>query len=452
MAAFEAKYQRMTPRSRELFELARGYLPGGVAGNAKYYKPYPLYIERAIGSRVWDVDGNEYIDLLVGAGPSVLGHCPEVVLDAVREQIERATNPLFPTRLEIELARTISEHMPYLELIRFANSGSEATATCLRIARAFTGRSMIVKFEGNYHGQHDWALVSSLAGQLEGSDDAPEPTADCAGLPASLLEQVIVLPFNDAAAAVRAIRAQAANIAAVIVEPVGFSTAGGVPATAEFMQALRQVTSEHGILLIFDEVVTAFRLSMGGAPDYLSVTPDLSAIGKALGGGFPIAAFGGRRDILEQVVTPTRRPTDQREKVFHSGTFTGNPVSCAAALATIRELERTNAIGQMNHLGDRMRSGLRRVFQELGIHVQVTGLGAIFQLHFSAEPIVTRRDVLRADVGRQHEFCLGLLTQGVLWPPSHPGLVSAAHTDVDVDRVLEISREVGAELLEQAIA
>jgi glutamate-1-semialdehyde 2,1-aminomutase len=181
---------------------------------------------------------------------------------------------------------------------------------------------------------------------------------------------------------------------------------------------------------------------MGGAPAYLPAAPDHSAIGKALGGGFPIAAFGGQRAVMDRMLTPTRQPSDQRTKVFHSGTFTGNPVSCAAALATLEELEKGDAIPRMNRLGDRIRDGLSTVFRDLGESVQVTGLGALFQLHFSDQPIVTRRDVLRADGRRQRLFCLGLLTEGVLWPPAHPGLVSAAHTDDDVDRVLEATRRV----------
>jgi len=417
-----------------------------VSGNAKMMKPYPIYIKSAKGSRVVDIDGNEYIDLVMGGGPNLLGHNPEPILEAVKRQLEVMTNPLIATELEVQLAKKIKKHMPHMEMIRFTNTGSEATRTAVRAARAYTGKDKIAKFEGNYHGSDDYFLFSGLIHDFKGPDNCPEAIFDCAGIPAVLREEIIVLPYNDTEATERLLKIHAEELAAVIMEPVAFSTGGGVPAEKEFLETVRRATAEGGIVLIFDEVVTGFRLAMGGAAEYFQVIPDLSAIGKALGGGFPIGAFGGKREIMEQVVGPTKEPSDAKIKIFHSGTFTGNPVSMAAGLAMLAELETGNVHPYINSLGENLREGLRDVFNRLNIAGQVTGIGSIYQAHFGDHPIRNRRDILRSNLAMQREFCFGLTVHGVLQPPGHPGVVSAAHTREEIEQIVTAAERVLREM------
>lgn len=445
MSEFEAQFRERTKRSCEIYEEARTLLPRGVAGNAKSMDPYPIYLQAASGSRVIDVDGNEYIDLVMGGGPNLLGHRPESVLDAVSQQMHRMTNPLIATELEVDLARKVNSFMPHMEMIRFTNTGSEATRTALRAARAYTGREKIAKFEGNYHGSDDYFLFSGLTQEFAGPDTAPMAVVDCAGIPSSLQDQVVILPYNDAESTRELLEAHADELAAVIMEPVAFSTGGGVPAEADFLQTVRNVTSENDIVLIFDEVVTGFRIARGGAAEYFGVTPDLSAIGKALGGGFPIGAFGGKREIMEVVLGGTRASPSERS-IFHSGTFTGNPVSMAAALATLTELESDRVYTHIDSLGEQLRQGLRDVMAERSIAAQVTGIGSLYQVHFTDQPVRNRRDILRSDLARQTEFCFGLTVCGVMQPPHHPGVVSTAHTPDEIDQIVDTAATVAQQI------
>jgi glutamate-1-semialdehyde 2,1-aminomutase len=331
-------------------------------------------------------------------------------------------------------------------MIRFTNTGSEGTRTAVRAARAYTGRDKIAKFEGNYHGSDDYFLFSGLIHEFAGADDAPEAIFDCAGIPAVLRDQIVILPYNDAEATRRLLEKHGRDLAAVIVEPVAFSTGGGVPADKEFLRTVRDVTASSGVILIFDEVVTGFRLGLGGAAGYYQISPDLAAIGKALGGGFPLGAFGGKREIMEQVVGPTKEPSEARSKIFHSGTFTGNPVSMAAALASISELESRSIYPYVNGLGKALRDGLEQLLARSKVAAQVTGIGSIYQVHFASHPIRNRRDILRSDLAMQKEFCFGLTTNGVMQPPGHPGVVSASHTAEEVDKIIRTAERVISEM------
>jgi glutamate-1-semialdehyde 2,1-aminomutase len=434
---FVRDYTARTPRSRELWEEARRVLPAGVSGNAKFFKPHPIYVERASGSRVVDVDGNVYIDLLAGAGSAILGHGPQVVTRAVAAQLEQAISPIFATELEVRLARKITTHMPYMEMVRFVNSGSEATFLLSRAARAFTGRERIAKFEGNYHGQHDFGLIGAFVAGA-GSDDRPRPIAGCAGTERSSLNDLLLLPYNHAAA-LDIVREHAGELAAVFIEPLAGFGIGAVPAERDWLAALRDLTTEKGILLVFDEIVTGFRLGLGGASAWFGVRPDLGAIGKIVGGGFPIGGFGGRRDVMEKVVTPTKEPSDVREKIFASGTFSGNPVSMAAGLAMISELERADVYETLARRGERLRTGLREAARSAGLDLQATGIGSVFHVHFAREPMRDKRSAMRADPVRQYAFSMGMISKGVLLPPAHPGFLSTAHGGADIDEVLRVA-------------
>ena len=435
------EFIKKTPTSKQIYEEARNHLPGGIGGCAKFIKPHPIYLKSAHGSKAIDVDGNEYIDVLMGGGPLVLGHNPAPVLEAVKKQMEIACHTMFATELEIELAKKIKKHMPHLEMIRFTNSGSEGTRTAIRAARAFTGKDKIAKFEGNYHGSDDYFLISCETTEVAGPDDSPEPVLDCPGIPSIIADTVLILPYNDPEATETLLRKHADELAAVIMEVATATHCGSAYAEKDFLETVRRVTQEEGIILIFDEIVTGFRLGFGGGASYFGVTPDMAVIGKAMAGGFPIGAFGGRREIMEDVLDPT-----SSKVTFHSGTFTGNPISMAAGLAALTELERTDPYLHMNKLGEQLRNGLRDLFKRFDTPAQITGVGSIFNIVFSNHPIRNRRDVLRSNLTLQGEFCLGLIVKGILQPIRHAGFLSSAHTEEDINQFLVVAEDLVNEM------
>ena len=431
----EALYRERTPGSSVSWRESGGVLPMGVSGAAKFYEPYPVVLSGGRGGHVTDVDGNDYADYLMGAGSSLLGHCHPEVVRAVRQQIGRLATVLAPTPVEARFAERLRSLMPYLERLRFANTGSEAVRTALRAARAFTGKTRYGKFEGNFHGSDDYFLVSSGSRQVAGSARRPRPVMDSAGVPPRIADEVLLLPYNDAKNAAALIEAHAGELAAVVMEPVAFSTGGAVVADRRFAAAVRELTTRHGIVLIFDEVVTGLRLGVGGAPEYLGVTPDLSCLGKAIGGGLPLSAMGGRTDIMEAVLGPSAQAGGTH--IFHSGTFTGNPLSLAAGMAVLDVLEREPVLEHVDHLGARLISTLQEVLDSHGVG-HMTGFGSIFQLHFTETPPSNRREVLAGDPVLTAAVLLGLCAHGVLWPPVHPGVVSYGHTEADIDRLAEV--------------
>ncbi|MBS1882525.1 MAG: aspartate aminotransferase family protein [Actinobacteria bacterium] len=433
----ETAYASARPGSRALWERAGAVFPQGVSGAAKWFSPYPVFVREADGAHVVDVDGNRYVDLLMGAGPMLFGHGHPYIVEAIRAQVSRMTNPMMPVEQGIELAERIRGHMPYLERLRFVNTGSEATRSAIRVARAATGRGLIAKCEGNFHGSDDIFLVSTHTLAIDGPDDRPTAVVDYDGLAPGLGDAVIVLPYNRPEAAVRIIEEHADDLAAVIMEPVSFSSGGGVPATQAFAEAVREATARHGIALVFDEVLCAYRLGLGGAPSYLGVTPDLATIGKAVGGGMPLGAYGGRADLMEAALG-----ADSEHRIFQSGTFTENPVSIAAGMAALDLLEREPILERANAAGEALRAGLARIFDAQGVEAAVTGKDSILQVHLGAGEIRNRRDVVRADVDATRRFLLGMVARGVLWPPIHPAVTSSAHEGADVEAVLAAAEAV----------
>ncbi|MFC1915007.1 aspartate aminotransferase family protein, partial [Chloroflexota bacterium] len=312
------------------------------------------------GSRLWDVDGNEYIDILCGSGPLILGHAPNPVMEAVRRQLDCGTITMVTCEAAVELAKTIERHMPGMELLRFVNSGSEAVHMALRAARAYTGKEKHAKFEGNFHGQLDNELISGSA--IGGPENVPQSIAHCVGIPKSILNDVVTLPWNNIEASMTLIKKHASELAAVLLEPIACGYMGGIPAEKSFIQTLRKVCDEESIVLIFDEVITGFRLGLSGAYSITGVIPDLRALGKIIGGGFPVGAYGGKREIMDRVVTPAEESADEktatvRKKMFQSGTFSGNPIVMTAGLATIRELEKPGFYTLIDSYGERIRNG-----------------------------------------------------------------------------------------------
>jgi glutamate-1-semialdehyde 2,1-aminomutase len=431
-----------TPASYALRQEAEQVLAGGVSSHFKAWQPF--YVRDARGAHLTDVDGNDYVDLVMGFGPNPLGHSPDAVVEAVREAVAHGTSLAIATPLEVELAQTISRLVPSMEVMRFVVTGTEATMMALRTARAFTGRSRIARFEGHYHGQHDAALVSGA--NVAGTEDRPEAVPDGAGITRGVLEDVVVLPWNDIDATALVVREAARDVAAVILEPVPFSNLGGEEPDPEFLRALRELTWERGVLLIFDEVITGFRIGLGGAAAHFGFAPDLHCFGKAVGGGFPVGVFGGRRDVMEAVVTPVPGDPHAAETIFQSGTFSGAPPTMAAGLTMLRELERTDAIAVADARAGAIRTGWRQIVDKLGLAVQVTGMSSWLGLAFTDRPIRTRRDSISADHARARALSLGLLLGGVYLAPSHPGFASAAHTEADVGRVLDVSERVLREI------
>jgi glutamate-1-semialdehyde 2,1-aminomutase len=431
-----------TPASYALRQEAEQVLAGGVSSHFKAWQPF--YVRDAKGAHLTDVDGNDYVDLVMGFGPNPLGHSPDAVVEAVREAVAHGTSLAIATPLEVELAQTISRLVPSMEVMRFVVTGTEATMMALRTARAFTGRSRIARFEGHYHGQHDAALVSGA--HVAGPEDRPEAAPDGAGITRGVLEDVVVLPWNDIDAAALVLREAARDVAAIILEPVPFSNLGGEEPDPEFLRALRELTWERGVLLIFDEVITGFRIGLGGAAAHFGFAPDLHCFGKAVGGGFPVGVFGGRRDVMEAVVTPVPDDPHAAETIFQSGTFSGAPPTMAAGLTMLGELERTDAIAVADARAEAIRAGWRQIVDELGLAAQVTGMSSWLGLAFTDRPILTRRDSITADRARARALSLGLLLGGVYLAPSHPGFASAAHTEEDIGRVLEASERVLREI------
>ena len=441
-ASYLEQLSEKAPASHALRQEAEQVLAGGVSSHFKAWQPF--YVREAKGAHLTDIDGNDYVDLIMGFGPNSLGHSPDVVVEAVRDVVARGTSLAIATPLEVELAQTISRLVPSMEVMRFVVTGTEATMMALRTARAFTGRSLIARFEGHYHGQHDAALVSGA--HVGGPEDRPEPVPDGAGITRGVLDEVVVLPWNDIDTVAPVVRDAADDLAAIILEPVPFSNLGGEEPDPEFLRALRELTRASGVLLIFDEVITGFRLGIGGAAAHFGFAPDLHCFGKATGGGFPIGVFGGRRDVMEAVVTPRPGDPHAAEAIFQSGTFSGAPPTMAAGLAMLRELEQTDAIAVADARAGSIRAGWRQIVEELGLAAQVTGMSSWLGIAFTDRPIRTRRDSITADRARARAFSLGLLLGGVYMAPSHPGFTSAAHSEEDVQHVLEISDRVLREI------
>ena len=434
-----------TSRSAKLFDAACGPIPGGVNSTARAtwsgWTPYPLFVESGQGSRLTDVDGNQYIDYLLGLGPMLLGHRPPRITQAVVDFIEqRGTVFALPTADEARLAQKIIAAVPCVEQVRLCNTGTEAVLYATRLARAFTGRPKLVRFEGMYHGFSDqvyWSKHPDIA--KAGPDAHPVPVPQGPGLPRGVEENLIILPWNDADALADAIKREGDSIAAVITEPVMCNTGCILPKPG-YLEAMRELTTRHGIVLLFDEVITGFRLGLGGAQARFGVTPDLSVFAKGLGGGFPVAACGGRADIMALVANGT---------VSMAGTYAANGIAIAAANAALDELATPGLFARLDALSDELRLGLDAVLRDAGLPASVVGLGPLMQVWFAREPIHNYRDAERhADQKLFDRWWRGMLARGVLF---HPGayenlFVSTAHTRDDIAETLAAAKEVAADL------
>lgn len=442
-ASFETQFKSRTKTSQSMFERASRHLPGGVAGNGKFLAPYPVYVKQAQGGEFVDLDGNHYIDLLMGGGVLILGHSSEVVMSAVEAQLRLGTHYYMAAEAEVLLAEKVNQLMPHIEMVRFVNTGSEATQMALRAARAYSKRDRIAKFEGNFHGQHEAVLISTLG--AEGPDTEPVSRVDSAGVPRLTRDNVLVLPYNDTDHTVELISRQADELGAVILEPVSAFGLGVVEAQPEFLEALREVTARYEIPLIFDEVVTNFRLGLGGATEYFGVTPDLVCLGKIIGGGFAIGGYGGKREIMDKVVTPRTGLWNLSEQIFQSGCFSGNPISMVAGLAVLNELEKGEVYPRINGIAEKLQTGITEIGERLGYPVLVNRAASFFQIHFGVERIANKRDSLRADKKTADLFHYGLRANGIM-ASTHPLFISSAHTDQHVDTVLEVSERVLKEM------
>ena len=419
--------------SSDLFRRARQRIPGGVNSPVRAFRGLdrePFFVERAAGAKIWDVDGNEYIDYVGTWGPAILGHAPQVVIDAVREAATRGVSFGIPNPREVEMAELICSWIPSIEKVRMVNSGTEATMSCVRLARGFTGRDKIIKFDGCYHGHVDSLLVNAGSGALTHGQP------DSAGVPAEFAALTIALPFNDGDAVRRAFRENSGEVAAVILEPIP-ANAGLYFAKENFLQELREECTREGALLIFDEVMTGFRVARGGAQELYNITPDLTALGKVIGGGLPVGAFGGRAEIMNQL--------SPEGPVYQAGTLSGNPLAMAAGLAQLRELERINGWNVLEQLGAQLEEATRAMMRSLDLPLTFQRVGSMFCLYFTAGPVVDLASAKTSDREAFARYFRRCLDAGVYFAPSQfeAGFLSTAHASADIERTADV---VGAAL------
>lgn len=420
-----AEYRRRTPRSEKQHREASRFLPGGVNRNIVHFEPHPLFVRQAEGAYVIDEDGNRYLDCIGNYTAMAIGHAHPDVVAAAIEQVRRGSAWAAASTLEAELARMISRRIPAMERIRFTASGTEATLMALRAARAYTGRPLVAKFEGGYHGLHDYAMISMAPPlDLAGPADTPSAVAP-PGIPDAVRDTVLVLPFNDIEATRRLVLAHAEELACILVEPVP-GVAGVLVPEPGFLQALRALADQIGILLIFDEVIS-FRLAYGGAQELFATAPDLTTLGKIIGGGYPIGAVGGRAAVMDVFA-----PSGTGPKVGLSGTFHANPVGLAAGIATLQVFS-NEAVRALNSLSIRFFERVRELAGGCEYPVQLNAIGSLFNLHLSAGPVRSFRDAQRADREGLRLLYLALLNEGVMLSPRGMGVLSCAMSPADLN-------------------
>ena len=424
----ETEYRKRTPQSEVLAASAQRVMPGGDTRTNTFFPPYPVFIESGKGCRMTDADGNVYLDFLANYTSMIHGYAPARIVEAVSRQLSLGTAFASPIESQIQLAAAICSRMSSIERIRFCNSGTEATMNAIRAAKAFTGRNKIIKMEGGYHGSHDAASVSvAPLRERAGPISSPNSVPDLDGVFRGILADVIVVPFNDLDVADSIIKQNKDDLAAVIVEPV-LGSGGGIPAAPEFLRLLREATHSVGALLVFDEIIT-FRLSFGGAQELYGITPDLTTLGKTIGGGFPIGAFGGSAKIMD-LFNP------RHHRLFQGGTFNGNAVSMVAGVAALDMLTRSE-IARINTLGDRLRRGLQKQLDESAVRGQIVGIGSLLQIHFSNQPVTDYRSAASASKDLAPLLHLALLNRGIFSSTRNSMCISTPMTEAEVDQAVE---------------
>lgn len=422
--------------SSKLFAAAREVIPGGVNSPVRAFRSVdgdPFFVQRARGCRIWDVDGNEMIDYVGTWGPAILGHAPSSVIDAVRHAAAEGVSFGIPNRHEVEIARMIRDFVPSVEKVRMVNSGTEATMSALRLARGYTGRDKIIKFEGCYHGHVDSLLVAAGSGALTLG------TPDSAGVPADLASLTITLPFNRPEAVEEIFEKEGENVAAVILEPYP-ANAGLIIPDEGYLEFLREVTKKFGTVLIFDEVMTGFRVAKGGVQELVGITPDLTAMGKVIGGGLPVGAFGGKAEIMDHLAP--------EGPVYQAGTLSGNPLAMAAGITQLKELDCLNGWQRLEEIGQQFEDGVREALNEISLDLTFNRVGSMFCLFFTEDKIENVDDVKNADFDSFRKFFWSALEKGVYFAPSQyeAGFISLAHAADDIAKTAEVTRKALKEI------
>jgi glutamate-1-semialdehyde 2,1-aminomutase len=425
-----------TEKSRALFDRAQSLIPGGVNSPVRACRSVgtdPLFIEHAEGCWLVDADGNRYIDYVGSWGPMILGHRHPAVIEAISSVLAHGVSYGAPTELEVQLAELIVEMIPSVDMVRMVNSGTEATMSAIRLARGFTGRDLIIKFDGCYHGHADALLVEA------GSGVATLKIPGSPGIPAAFVEHTLSLPYNDSDAIRRIMDAQGDNVACIIVEPVA-GNMGLVPPSNQFLETLRETTQRHGAVLIFDEVMTGFRVGLGGAQELYGITPDLTTFGKIIGGGLPVGAYGGRREIMEQIAP--------MGPVYQAGTLSGNPLAMAAGMATLKELKSPGFYDKLETQAQKLEEGLKAAAQKAKIPIVCTHVGAMLGLFFTEGSVACFADAKTSNLERFTAYYRGMLENGVYLAPSQfeAFFLSAAHDDEVIEQTLRVAETVFARL------
>ena len=417
--------------SAKLFAAAKEVIPGGVNSPVRAFRNVdgdPFFVQRARGARIWDVDGNELIDYVGTWGPAILGHAPSAVIEAVHQASKEGLSFGIPNRHEVEMARLIRDYVPSVEKVRMVNSGTEATMSAIRLARGYTGRDKIVKFEGHYHGHVDSLLVAAGSGALTFG------RPDSAGVPEDFAKLTITIPFNRPEAVESVFAKHGHEIAALILEPVP-ANAGLVFPKEGFLQLLRDLTERHGSLLIFDEVMTGFRLARGGVQELVGITPDLTAMGKVIGGGLPVGAFGGKAAVMDQLAPDG--------PVYQAGTLSGNPLALAAGMAQLKEMERLNGWKRLEEIGQSFEDGVRATLHECGRNLTFNRIGSMFCLFFTESTIENVDDVKKSDFEMFRKFFWAALDRGVYFAPSQyeAGFISLSNGHGEIEKTAEVANE-----------
>ena len=423
-------------KSEQLFAESLNHIPGGVNSPVRAFRGVggqPFFAERAAGSHIWDVDGNDYIDYVGTWGPAILGHAHPAIVQAVQSAAERGTSFGIPSESEVRMAQVVKDCVPSVEKVRMVNSGTEACMSAIRVARGFTDRPKIIKFDGCYHGHVDSLLVKAGSGALTCGNP------DSGGVPAEFTAHTIVLPFNDRDAVEQAFAANKGQIAGIILEPVPGNAGVYLPREG-YLEFLREITTANNSLLIFDEVMTGFRVSLGGVQERFGITPDLSCFGKIIGGGLPVGAFGGRAEVMD-VLAPDG-------PVYQAGTLSGNPLAMAAGLATLEELKTGSVHEQLEIIGARLEAGLNAAAERAGIPVITQSVGSMSCLFFAEQPVHNLAEAMKADRERFKKYFHGMLAEGVYLAPSafEAAFLSAAHTEADIDSTIAAAEKVMATL------